>query len=297
MKALPLISFGLSLALGAGAIFFGREFMSDRASEANAAQPAAAIQMSRVMVAAARIEPGAVIEPAMVKSVDWPANALPDGAMRDMSALGERAYARGLIVPGEPLMAEKISLDGPALTLAANITPGMRAVSIVVRNDTGVAGFVLPGDRVDVHEFVPLKNEGSAPEDARMSADLIARTVLRHVTVLAVDQTFAHDLEGAMPSNTVTLEVTPEDALLLGAASQRAALGLALIGRKEERAQIVAAPVPQPAPRAQTRAPVRRARTTTTIRVINGDDDANVTAPIAPPPAPTGPVQLAGGEG
>lgn len=296
MKALPLISLGLSLALGAGAIFFGREFMSDRAPQASAAQPAPAIQMSRVMVAAARIEPGGEIQPGMVKAVDWPANALPAGAMRDMSALGERAYARGLIVPGEPLMAEKISLDGPVLTLASNITPGMRAVSIVVRNDTGVAGFVLPGDRVDVNEFVPLKIEGSTPDDARISANVIAKPVLRYVTVLAVDQTFAHHLEGARPSNTVTLEVTPEDALLLGAASQRAALGLALIGRKEERAEIAQAPAPQRAPRAQTRAPARPARTTTTVRVINGSNDASVTTPIAPPATPAGPVQLVGGE-
>jgi pilus assembly protein CpaB len=170
-------------------------------------------------------------------------------------------------------------------------------VSIVVRNDTGVAGFVLPGDRVDVNEFVPLKIEGSTPEDARISANVIAKPVLRYVTVLAVDQTFAHDLEGARPSNTVTLEVTPEDALLLGAASQRAALGLALIGRKEERAETVQTPAPQPAPRAQTRAPARPARTTTTVRVINGSNDASVTTPIAPPPAPAGPVQLVGGEG
>lgn len=301
MKAIPLISLGLSLALGAGAIFFGREFMSDRAPEASAATPPPAIQMSRVMVAAARIEPGKEIEPNMVRIVEWPASAVPAGTLRDTGALGERAYARGLIVPGEPLIAEKISLDGPFMTLGANITPGMRAVSIVVRNDTGVAGFVLPGDRVDVNEFQDERaQDGYVEGTARASGKVVARSVLKAVKVLAVDQTFAPDMEGARLSSTVTLEVTPEDALLLGAANKRGALALALISRKEDLPDMAEASAPQPAPRPQTRAPVRRAPTTTTVRVINGADDARVTTPIAPAPepaVPAGPLPLLGGEG
>lgn len=300
MKALPLASLGLSLALGAGAIFFGREFMSESGAEANAAVAAPVIQMTSVLVATTTIEPGKLIDPAMVKAVDWPASAVPPGAVRSLADLGETPYARGLMVTGEPLMAEKIDTAGTVLTLAAHITPGMRAVSIVVRNDTGVAGFVLPGDRVDVNEFLDADAPGGHLEGTRMSGKLIARNVLSGVRVLAVDQTFESGLEGARPSNTVTLEVTPEDALLLGAASQRAALGLALIGRAEEAIEIVAAPpVATPAPpRPQTAAPRAAPRaSTTTIRVINGSDDAEVRAPVAPPPAPAQPTNLAGGAG
>lgn len=301
MKALPLISLGLSLALGAGAIFFGREFMSDSGPEANAAISAPAIQMTSVLVAATTIEPGKLIDPAMVKSVDWPASAVPPGAVRSLTDLGETPYARGLMVTGEPLMAEKVDTAGTVLTLAAHIAPGMRAVSIVVRNDTGVAGFVLPGDRVDVNEFLDADGPGGAVEGTRMSGKLIARTVLKGVRVLAVDQTFESGLEGARPSNTVTLEVTPEDALQLGAASQRAALGLALIGRAEEAIEIVAAPpvAAAPPPRPQTRSPRAAAprASTTTIRVINGSEDSEVKTPVAPPPAAAEPTKLAGGAG
>jgi Flp pilus assembly protein CpaB len=88
-----------------------------------------------------------------------------------------------------------------------------------------------------------LEDAGARPEGARISANILARPVLRHVKVLAVDQTFGANLEGAILSQTVTLEVTPDDALVLGAASQRAALGLALISRDEEA--MVAAITPE----------------------------------------------------
>lgn len=295
MKALPLISLGLSLALGAGAIFFGREFMGGSGPQADAATATPAIAMTQIAVARATIEPGKLIDPALVEMRDWPVSAVPPGAMRAVSELGDKAYSRGLVVAGEPLLAEKIDTTGTVLTLAANIQPGMRAVSVVVASDTGVAGFVLPGDRVDVNEFVEEKDARSAPEDARRSANVFAQPVLKGVKVLAVDQTFEAGLEGARPSNTVTLEVTPEDALLLGAASRRAALGLALIGREEEVAEVVEAPKVAPPKKPQTR-PARTARapTTATIRVINGSDDAEVTTPIAPP---AGPAKLTGDAG
>lgn len=301
MKAIPLISLGLSLALGAGAIFFGREFMSDSGPEANAAA-APAIQMTQIAVARATIEPGKLIDPTMVELTDWPANAVPPGALRAVADLGDKAYSRGLVVAGEPILAEKIDTSGSVLTLAATIQPGMRAVSVVVASDTGVAGFVLPGDRVDVNEFVEEKDARAAPEDmraapenARWSADVFAKPVLKGVKVLAVDQIFEAGLEGARPSNTVTLEVTPEDALLLGAASRRAALGLALIGREEELSEVVETPKVVPPKKPQTR-PARtvRAPTTATVRVINGTEDEQVTTPVA---KPTGPAVLTGDAG
>jgi pilus assembly protein CpaB len=294
MKAIPLISLGLSLALGAGAIFFGREFMSESGPEANAAA-APAIQMTQIAVARATIEPGKLIDPSMVELRDWPVSAVPPGALKATTDLGEKAYSRGLMVAGEPILAEKIDTSGSVLTLAAKIKPGMRAVSVVVASDTGVAGFVLPGDRVDVNEFVEEKDARGAPEDARRSADVFAQPVLKGVKVLAVDQTFESGLEGARPSNTVTLEVTPEDALLLGAASSRAALGLALIGREEELMEVVEAPKVAPPKKPQTR-PARtvRAPTTATIRVINGTEDAEVTTPVA---KPAGPAKLTGDAG
>ncbi|HAY08093.1 MAG TPA: Flp pilus assembly protein CpaB [Hyphomonas sp.] len=280
MKAAPLISLGVSVLLGAGAIFFGRTFLANDGKSVQA-EAAPAVAMTKVLVLTATLEPGAVINPEFVKEVDWPLASVPEGALRNISDLGPKAYSRGLMVPGEPLLLPKIDTTGSVLTLASAIKPGMRAVSIVVRNDTGVSGFVLPGDRVDVNEFMDLEDANGRAEGARVSANILARPVLRHVKVLAVDQTFDPNLEGAKPSQTVTLEVTPEDALALGAASQRAALGLALISRDEEamvqavteEKPVVVKPVVQPRT-------VRTAPVTTTVRVINGNKDEQVSAPV-----------------
>lgn len=280
MKAAPLISLGVSVLLGAGAIFFGRSFLANDGKSVHA-EAAPAVAMTKVLVMTATLEPGAVINPQFVKEVDWPLASVPEGALRNISDLGPKAYSRGLMVPGEPLLAPKIDTTGAVLTLASAIQPGMRAVSIVVRADTGVSGFVLPGDRVDVNEFMDLDETKGHVEGSRVSANILARPVLRHVKVLAVDQTFDPNLEGAKPSQTVTLEVTPEDALALGAASQRAALGLALISRDEEsmvqavteEKPVVVKPVVQPKT-------VRTAPVTTTVRVINGDNDTQVSTPI-----------------
>lgn len=282
MKAAPLISLGVSVLLGAGAIFFGRSFLADDGKNAQAAAAPPAVAMTKILVLTTALEPGAVISPEFVKEVDWPLQSVPEGALRNVSDLGPKAYSRGMMVPGEPLLLPKIDTTGAVLTLASAIKPGMRAVSIVVRNDTGVSGFVLPGDRVDVNEFMDLEDANGRPEGARVSANILARPVLRHVKVLAVDQTFESNLEGAKPSQTVTLEVTPEDALALGAASQRAALGLALISRDEE-AMVQAVTEEKPVvvkPVVQPRTVRNSAPTTTTVRVINGSKDEQVSAPV-----------------
>ncbi|MGA1342207.1 MAG: Flp pilus assembly protein CpaB [Hyphomonas sp.] len=288
MKAVPLISLAVSVALGAGAIFVGRAFMSGEAPVAQASV-VPAMEMTTVLVTTSTVEPGALIDPKLLKATEWPAGAVPEGALKKVSELGPKAYARGLMVPGEPLLAAKIDTKGPVLTLAAAITPGMRAVSIVVHNETGVSGFVLPGDRVDVNAFKSPEDGASRLDCGRVSADSLARPVLRHVKVLAVDQTFDANLEGARPSQTVTLEVTPDEALALGAESQRGALSLALISRDEQA--MVAAITPEKRPEVKRVAGssiMRRAPVNTTVRVINGETDVKVSAPIARTETATG---------
>ena len=286
MKTTPLISLGLSVVLGTGAVLLGRYYMSDARTRAEAQTAAAAVSMAGVMVAARTIETGELLDSSMLKRVEWPENIVPEGTLSDSDALPEKAYSRGLIVEGEPVNLSKLDTSGATLTLAGSIKPGMRAVSIVVRSDTGVSGFVLPGDRVDVNEFIPREDRGNSyargDEDMRISGDLIARPVLKNVSVLAIDQTFEPNLEGALPSNTVTLEVTPEGALALGAASQRGALGLALIGRDEEAELIVATQQEAKKPAVVRTVVRRRTPSTTQVRVINGNQETEVSAPVSP---------------
>jgi pilus assembly protein CpaB len=90
-------------------------------------------------------------------------------------------------------------------------------------------------------------------------------------------------MEGAFPSNTVTLEVTPEGALALGAAGTQGALGLALIGRAEE-ADTLSVVKTEPKRVIVRRSPTRTtAPRTTNVRVINGDKETQVDAPVSKP--------------
>ena len=292
MKATPLISLGASVILGAAAILLGRGYMTENKADAMATNyDMPVIEMGSVLVAADTIAMGDPVAGEAVRVAQWPVDAIPQGVVTSVDMLQGEAFARTLIVKGEPIFMEKVIDQQWRQTLSASIKTGMRAVSIEVSSTTGVAGFVLPGDRVDVNEFVelePREPERRSPEDMiAREGDIVARPVLKNVLVLAADQNFAPDMEGASLSNTVTLEVTPESALVLGAAGQRSRLGLTLIGREEETVSVaeVIAPKPKAAPR-----PRRVVRVTTpkqaTVRVINGTHETTVTTPVARPSAP-----------
>src|SRR3979409_1692603 len=110
----------------------------------------------------------------------WPAAAVPQGAFRsipDVLTAGKRVVLTA-IEANEPILASKITGPGQRATLSAAIADGMKAVTIRVNYVEGVAGFVLPGDRVDVS--LTRQNDKSAA-----TTDV----VLQNIKVLAIDQT------------------------------------------------------------------------------------------------------------
>ncbi|MEN8877250.1 MAG: Flp pilus assembly protein CpaB, partial [Hyphomonas sp.] len=140
MKLAPLISLGLSAVLGIAAVFLGRYYMTSNSNDATAQIAAPAVQMSSVLVASAAIEAGEEVSASNVKAIKWPSDSVPEGVLASTEELSEILYARGPILPGEPIMLEKLDAAGNLLTLASAIEPGMRAVAVTVRSDTGVAG-------------------------------------------------------------------------------------------------------------------------------------------------------------
>src|SRR3546814_854487 len=114
--------------------------------------------------------------------------------------------------------------------LAAALGPGMRAVTVKVSKEEGVAGFVFPGDRVDVLLSQKLKVDGGTayPDDELFTAE----TIVRNVRVLATDQRYnALDENGKTPVRTfgsVTLEATPDIAEKIAVAQKMGTLSLAL---------------------------------------------------------------------
>jgi pilus assembly protein CpaB len=177
-----------------------------------------AVVSVNTVVAARPLRLGARLVPEDVKLVSWPAESQVPGAFGRI----EDVVNRGVISPlsaNEPLTNTKLApLEGGA-GLPPSIPEGMRAISLRVNEVVGVAGFVVPGTRVDIMVTI-----GSAQ-------GTVSRVVLSNVQVLTAgtryDQEKAKDGE-AMPSSVVTVLVTPEDAERLTLAANAGPLMLTL---------------------------------------------------------------------
>lgn len=277
MRIAPLISLALSILVGIAAVFFGRGWLN---TEAGASNPPSVIvqdvETQKLLVADKLIERGDLLSSEAFREVDWPLAHMPEGAISEVSAIlnadGSFPYALGLMVPGEPLLGAKLSHTAVRDTLAALIEPGFRAVSVEVSDASGVAGFVLPDHRVDVNVFTEKRNNDGEPIPH-------VETLLEDIRVLAVDQFFQENLEGAALARTVTLQVTPEQSKVLGLANEKFGIGLVLRPQGEAPLQIG---LPKPAPKPViARAPVKIVPKFANIRVIQGDEEQTVSAPVA----------------
>lgn len=284
MRIAPIISLVLSILVGIAAVFIGRGWINKEA-QASGNPPAEIIiekvDTQRILVADLAIERGDLLTQEAFRAVEWPIGHLPAGAITDISAVtsetGGLPYALGLIVPGEPLLKGKLSHKAVRDALPALIEPGFRAMSVEVNDVTGVAGFVLPEHRVDVNVF---KSRYDRATDTQVP---VAETLLQNIRVLAVDQKFQDNLEGAAPARTVTLQVTPAQARRLGLASENSDIGLVLRAKGDDPIAIEN-PRPRATPRPVIRrAPVKAAPKFANIRVIQGDQEENVSAPVARP--------------
>jgi pilus assembly protein CpaB len=213
-------------------------------------------QAVTVIVAARDLEIGTLVKPADLKKGQV-IGEVPSGAVLNTDA----AVGRGVVAPiymGEPVLEKRLALTGSGGGLAATIPPGMRACAVKVNEVVGVAGFVVPGMRVDVLI-------SGSPAGTDTSGGSKVRTVLQNIAVLSAGTNFQHDAEGK-PVNVpvVNLLVTPEQAELLSLASNNQThIQLVLrnpIDRQEvkppgvEMANLFGAPPSKPAP-----APVRTA--------------------------------------
>ncbi len=182
--------------------------------------PLQAATPSRTIVVAARDLPaGAIIRREDVETVGWPGSAIPEGfAMQAGEVVG-----RGLIVEvreNEPLLDWKLAEKEAGGGLTITIPEGMRAVSVEVDEVVGVAGFVLPGTRVDVLATVMPGTDRS---------QTTTRIILQNVRAVAADQQYQQDIDGEPQYVTVvTLLVTPEEAEALTLAATEGRIQLAL---------------------------------------------------------------------
>lgn len=176
----------------------------------------------QVVVAAQPIEAGVSLRPEYIKLISWPVASVPLGAERSVDKLVGRV-TRSAIAENELVLERTLLHAGAGGSLAAVITPGMRAVTIPVNEVAGVAGFAFPGNYVDVLL--------STKDDAGQATSKI---VLQRVLVLAVDQdrSVKDETKGRI-GKAVTLEVTPQQAEKIDVARAVGTLSLALRSQED----------------------------------------------------------------
>jgi pilus assembly protein CpaB len=223
MRARSLLTLLIGVVLASVAVYYVDQRLDQREPvQVVAAEPAMSLAM--VVVASRDLARGDVLRADSLKEMPWPANSVPDGAFASITEIlgdgSEERRARRSLVPGEPVLADKVSGFGGRDTLGETLSPGKRAFSIRVNDVSGVAGFLLPGDRVDL--LLTRKLEDSGKES------LVTDVILQNIVVLAIDQLKDEQREQPQVARTATVEVTPEQAQKLALAMQVGNLSLAL---------------------------------------------------------------------
>jgi pilus assembly protein CpaB len=213
-----------------------------------------------MVVAGVPLSFGAVLSADNLTEIPWTAGSLPEGAFvtkRDVLKDGKR-MALSAISRNEPILRDKITGPNQLATLSTILEPGKRAVTVRVDDVRGVAGFIQPGDRVDV-ALIRTEAETKTKEGY---SDII----LQSAKVLAIDQLTGERTDKATIAKAVTLEVNEEDAQKILLAGNIGRLSLILrqpdeaksdtVRRVTERDLTTTAPTVEPAPVAEHVAPV-----------------------------------------
>ncbi len=197
------------------------------------------VQSTRVIIARRDLPPGSFIQGAA--DLDWGEGpALPepdpnnpdmpadDGFMREgtvMLSSFNGAVVRRQLRAGEPVPNSALMKAGEGGFMSAVLNSGMRAISIAVTATSGNAGFVSPGDRVDLivtHRVKARSNSGGGNDV------VVSETFVRDVRVVAVDQMLDNPENKAILAKTVTVEVTPRQAEQVAVAGEMGKISVAL---------------------------------------------------------------------
>lgn len=247
-KRRGLILIFLSLMMAVGAAWVANTWVKAQLISKASAEP-----NTQLVVAAAMAIPYTTkVEKRHLKLIELPEGMAPEGAFMDPEEV-EGQVATAEIRRGEILIKDRFADHSQGSTLAALVKENMRAITVRVNDVVGVAGFLLPGNTVDVL---------AARKDRNQRATI--ETILTNIKVLAVDQTAATNDNEPVIVRAVTLEMTPKDAEKLVKASTEGSIQLTL--RNPETDEIE----PEPA-KPVVKAPVRTYRpSSNTVEIIRG---------------------------
>jgi pilus assembly protein CpaB len=216
--------------------------------------------LDKAVVAAADLPIGTKLNATQLKVVNWPREGKPQGSFPDISAVTDRVVVRqistGDIVTEQKLLPKDIKSGAGMMTYA--VPEGHRAVTVRVDEVAGVAGFLTPGDHVDI--VLTTQVPGRANEN-------ISKIVLQNVPILATGQIASEQKDGKpVVVPTVTLDLVPQDAEKLVLANSKGSLQLLL------RNFIDKAPI--------------ESRGATIIKVLTGMETEAIKGPVNRSPRP-----------
>lgn len=276
MNPRTIVTFAVAIMLGLFAVLLVRNFVVQKDSGASGTTKGAAA----IVVAAQPIKRGDKLSPTSLKVVRVPADALPAGAFTSVAALtgdGVERVALRAIALNEPVLPAGVSGPGGRAIMSSSVVDGMRAVSLRSNDVAGVAGFVLPGDHVDV-----LLTRDTGKGDGTVVTQLLADNIL----VLGVDQTNDDGTDKPQVAKAVTVQVTPDQAQAIALAQQLGSVSLALRSVEDSGAPMKKATTvadlayggarPTQIVRVRTSAPAKPAAAslTQTVHVTRGVDTA-----------------------
>jgi pilus assembly protein CpaB len=238
----------VAVLLGGVAAFLARSWLQSHSGQTDGQKTVS------ILVANDTLAFGAPIGAKDVREIAWPAQSSPEGAFKSFAELTKdgRRITLSPFVRDEPIIASKVSAPDQRASLSRVIEKGKRAVTVAVDDVRGVAGFIFPGDFVDV--ALTRTDNSNGPQS-------FSEVILQHVKVLAIDQMAGQRQEHPTVAKAVTVEVDPDQALRILLAANVGKLSLIL--RQPEEVAL--------APDARI-----------TDRDLFGGDDAQAPAPTNP---------------
>ena len=213
IRVRALLFLVIAVAAGGGAMVLVKQYMDRVRGAAGANAP----QAMPVVVAAMDVPIAVRLEAQHVKLVQWPKSDVPEGAYHSIKEVLDRTVQTN-IMKGEPILLSRLADDQQGRGLAALLAPGIRAMAVQVDSVIGVAGFVQPGDFVDVITTMQPDEETQAALSTK--AANFSKIILQNIMVLAVGEHLSTEGSQAIKVQVVTLGVTPDQTERLALASQ-----------------------------------------------------------------------------
>ncbi|MBN8294406.1 Flp pilus assembly protein CpaB [Rhodobacter sp. NTK016B] len=231
MRALQIGILGIGLGLAGFGVYMAQNYVSQTQAAIAAAQARGADQVSiqtvPVLVATRQLRYGEPIGPDAVQVVDWPAAAVPQGVFQDINVLipdpSRPRIALRAMEPMEPLLDLKVSDPGQAAGIAAILTPGLRAFTIRVDQNSGISGTLRPSNTVDIYWT------GRGAENGE-----VTRLLSSGVRIIALDENADQDRNFQGVPRSITVEATPETVATLAQGQSTGRLSLSLVGLDDD---------------------------------------------------------------